>query len=622
MKGQIVPAILAITCTAFAAGAQTAFTNLDEIVVTPLRTPSARVATASSVTVVTEEEISGAGDIALADYLARLPGISVTRNGPPGASTALSIRGAAPRYVAVYVDGIRVDDPTGIATAFDFGPWTTADIGRIEVLRGSQSALWGGSAVGGIISITSREAEDDGLHQSVRAEAGSHGTARLQYGAAWRDERVEATFSLSRTHTDGFSAFDTRPRDRSLERDGFDATRLSFSAKYHESDTLTLGIAAFGQRSYGDYDDFGADSPVPWQKRREYGLRAFGEYADETSTHRLELTRYRIHRLDHASFGDSTFVGRREGIGYQGTTRVSPAFTLVYGADTMDERAVTEALATGRSINTTGVFAEGLVAAGDALDLSLGLRRDHASSFGNHTSGRLALAYRAAPDLSLRAAAATGFRAPSLYELSGDPTWGIAPNAALAPETSRSLEFGVDYEPGADFRLSATLFNLRIRDAITYCGAFADPCVTPLPPGGATNLYENVAGHSTRRGIELSAEMNLGTTAVLGMNYTYTEARAPTGGRIAGVPRHNAVLSLAGDLAPRLRANAALQHVAGRPGADYRDYTLVHAGLSYDLTDAAQFTLNVHNLFDRDYQVIPDYGTSGRSILAGISTRF
>ena len=97
-----------------------------------------------------------------------------------------------------------MDDPSASQVSFDFGMLSTADIGRIEILRGSQSALYGGSAVGGVVNITTLGATEDGFSQSLQVEAGSFNSQLLRYGLAFRDERFEASFNLSHTRTDGF----------------------------------------------------------------------------------------------------------------------------------------------------------------------------------------------------------------------------------------------------------------------------------------------------------------------------------------------------------------------------------------------------------------------------------
>lgn len=593
--------------------------TLDEIVLSANRTPAELARTGLSVSVVTAEDLEKAGDLQLSDYLARLPGVGVVQSGPAGTSANLRIRGAEPRYVAVYVDGIRVDDPTGIASEFDFGAMSTADIGRVEVLRGSQSALWGSSAVGGVINITSRKALKDGLSQEAAIEGGSYGTVAGRYGLGYKTDRVETHFTLSHRRTKGFSAYDTLPPNPALEPDGMEATRLSFGARYALTDAVALGVSAFAQTTEHDYDGWGADA-ANVQKRKEWGARVFGEWSVGNSTHVLDVIRYRISRDQFAAgVPNGSFTGVRTGLSYQGTTEFSNTFTLVYGADSMKETAVNASLPTGGSTRISGVYVQGLFRPIDTLDISASLRRDDNSRFGGHSSGRLALAWQAAPGLTLRGAASTGFRAPSLYEQFGDPTWGIAANPGVGPEKSRSFEIGADYAMAGGASFGLTLFHIDVDNAITYCGAWSNACVTPLP-GGFTNLYENAPGRSKRRGLELSGALPLGERADLGLAYTYTDARNPAGARLARVPRHALSLSLDGKLSERLTGQLSLRHSAGR--TDVADFTVVNAGFSYALGADTALSLRVENLFDKAYQTVPAYGTSGRAVYVGLKTSF
>lgn len=602
---------------------------LGTMVLSALKTASEQLRSGVSVTVVTAEDLERAGDLHLGSYLGRLPGVSVAQTGPLGGATSLRIRGAEPRYVAVYIDGIRVDDPSGITSEFDFGSLLTADIGRVEVLRGSQSALWGGSAVGGVVNITSRAAVEDGLQQSAAIEAGSHDTALLRYGLTYRDDRIETTFTLSHGRSDGFSAYDTKPRDPRLEADGFEASRLSFSTRYRLSDALSLGVAAFAQKSNNDYDAFGADEALNRQERREFGARLFAELEAGATRHMFEMTRYRIARDDHSvdfmgELQDSSFTGTRLGFGYQGTTELSPALTLVYGADTMKETAVNAALPQGGSSRLSGAFAQGIWAPRDDLNLSLTLRQDHNSAFGDQGSGRFALAWQLSPELGLRASAATGFRAPSLYEQFGDSNWGIAPNPGNSPEESRSYELGADYQFGTLASFGVTLFRVDVENAITYCGAWTSECLGPIPAGFG-NMYENLPGTSKRQGLELSGDVALNDATRLRLGYTYTDARKPSGEALARVPRHSIAVALEADLTPQLSGMVGVQRILGRPaefGATADDYTLVNTAISYDLTETTEISLRIENLFDQDYQVVPDYGTSGRAAYIGLRTAF
>ena len=598
--------------------------NLGTIVLSATRTATERARTGLSVSVVEREELERSGNVRLSDYLATLPGISVAQNGPMGAQTALTIRGASARYTAVFVDGIRVDNPSDIATAFDFGALLTSDIARVEVLRGSQSALWGGSAVAGVINISTLGAEEPGLTQQIAVEAGSFGTASLRYSLGYKGERTETSFSVTRLHSDGYSSFDTDPRNSALEADSLDLTRLSFGISHRLNDQLRIGFTGFAQEAENEYDDWRRDARGNYQIRREYGARLFATYETGATSHQFEATRYRISRDDVTPSLFSEFVGSRTGFSYQGTSEISDALTLVYGAETQQEKASFSSLPDGSDNRMTGLFAQALWSPADTLDLTFALRRDENSDFGSEISGRFTLAWQASDALTLRGAASNGWLPPSLYQKFGDPANTIIANTALTPETSRSLELGADYAMGPGLSLGVTLFEIRTENAITYQSCPYDPVTYACAPG-TSNVYENVTGETHRKGVELTAEAALNDRLNLGLSYTYTEAKDPLGARLTRVPRHNLALRLSADLGERLSGSVMLQHVADRAeeyGDIYRDYTLVNVGLGYRLSETTDVSFRVENLFDEEYQILPGYGTSGRAAYLGLSHRF
>ncbi|MFN3937241.1 MAG: TonB-dependent receptor plug domain-containing protein [Gemmobacter sp.] len=611
-------------CLPAAAAAQVF--DLGEIVVSSTLTPveAARVGVAASV--IDSATLERAGSAQVVSVLDRVPGLAVARTGPLGSTAVVRIRGAEPRYVAVLVDGVRVDDPTGIASEFDFGALTGGDIGRIEILRGSQSALYGGSAVGGVVSMTTRRPERDGFSQDVAVEAGSHSTLAARYGLRYRDGRGELAFNLGRVRSKGFSAYDTLPRTPGLERDGFAATRMSFSGRFRLNDDLTIGASGFLESGFADYDGFLADADNRTD-RREIGGRMFAEWRVGASEQTFEVTRYRITREDFAAGVPSgRFEGQRTGLAWRGVSPLGETLTLVYGADRMRERALTSAQPAGRTTITTGAFVQGIWTPTPGLDLTGNLRYDHSQGFGNFVSARLAGAWAVTPEVTLRGALARGFRAPSIYEQFGDPRFGIAPNPGLSAETSRSAEIGADWRPGGGAQVSATLFLLETGNAVTYCGAFAAPCaVAPAPPFSAA--YQNVPGTSRRKGAELAAQLPLGERVTASAAYTYVDARLPSGARIGRVPRHSLAMGLDATLTDTLTGRVGLRHVGGRPADGFPAqpmpaFTTVDVGLDWQLPAATVLGVGVRNLFDRQYQEVQGYATAGRTFHVSLRKSF
>ena len=610
---------------------------LDEIVVTANRTETERDRTGVSATVITGADLGPGQEVGIADAFTRLAGLSVSRQGAFGSPAVVRIRGADQRYIAVFFDGVRVTDPSGVQTQFDFGTLPAFAADRIEVLRGSQSALWGGSAVAGVVNITSARPAQEGVSQEIVAEAGTYGTVNLGYTLTQRQGDLETALTLSHLRTDGFSA-----AAAGTEADGGEASRLSASLRYQVNATLALGATLFAQNTKAEYDGYDpfftlADADNR-QERIETGARLFAELASGNTDHVFEVTGFRVSRdYDEEDGSDadtardlSGYDGNRVTFGWQATTTVSPDLQLVYGLDTMTEKARYTNLPAGVADTTiSGAFAQALWAVTPDLDVSATLRGDDHSSFGRFDTGRLALAWRPTDNTTVRFAAATGFRAPSIDELFGTyPESEFVGNQNLTPEESDSFELGIEHAFDNGATLSATAFRLNIDNLISYA-----PCPPNDPDAfdyscqpGTVNTLENVSGRSVRQGVEIAGNLPVNDWLDVGLAYTYTDARRPDGTRIGLVAYHDLALSLAAQVTPELTAGLTVKHVAGRlddfATAPMPDYTVVNGTLDYDLGRGRSAYLRVENLADEAYQTSDGYAASGRAIYVGLRASF
>jgi vitamin B12 transporter len=111
------------------------------------------------VTVITAADIEREQRRTVPDALANVPGLNIVQTGGPGGQTSVFMRGTNANQVKVLIDGIDVSDPSNPNRSFDFGQLLTADIARIEVLRGPQSGLYGADAIGGVISIITKKGD-------------------------------------------------------------------------------------------------------------------------------------------------------------------------------------------------------------------------------------------------------------------------------------------------------------------------------------------------------------------------------------------------------------------------------------------------------------------------------
>jgi len=485
------------------------------------------------------------------------------------------------------------------------------------VLKGSQSALYGSEAIGGVVDITTWQPTRDGFSGVARAEGGSYSTYAGELNLGYRGARGEVALSYSHMESDGFSA-----RAGDDEDDGFEQDMVSLTGDYDVTESLTVGGSVLYRDNTVDIDN--RDFPPPnftpiirpegQNVTEEFGLRGFARFQTGAIQHEISYAYFDTDRRD-TSPGATTsrFSGERDTFAYLGTADIGTAGTLSFGLDYTEESF--SAGPTEGSNDNLAVTAEWLLPATEALDISLALRHDEDGDFGGELTGRLATVWRPAEGWTLRAVAGTGFRAPSLFE-----RFSAFGNPGLQPEESESYEIGVE-RTFANGRLEATLFHITVDDLIGF-----DPNSTVC---GANGCFNQVPGDTVSKGLELAGEAQINPFLRAYANYTFTDTEDSGGQQIVRTPEHDVTLGLQAEITPRLQGRFDVRHVADvRPSAfapadnKVGDYTLVGAGLSYAVTDAATAYLRVENLFDEDYETSGGFNTSGRAGYVGLRASF
>jgi vitamin B12 transporter len=649
--------------SALAVPAQAQEIELDEIVVSANLIATSAKSTGSPVILVKRDEIEDSGAPSLASYFQRIAGMSIRSTGPVGTQTGLQVRGVSQNYVGVTVDGIDVTDPSSTQTAFDFGHLLSADVGRVEVLKGSQSARYGSNAMGGAISIETLRPTEKGLHQSAILEVGSYKTRTLSYGATFMDDHTQAGINLSKYRTDGFST-----SDQGTEADGFDSSRVSFSVTHQFDSGLRIGLNGFGDISESEYDpayyldplllgsminantvDFkGNDdifiaagdggSPDEALTRKSFGLRAVAEFTTGAVDHKVSVSNFRITRSYHeqevapdysdnpipligtmVQITDATYLGTRRktewtasfgGIGGQ----------FILGADWSDER-LEQFGDYGTSDETQdrlGFFGEYTSELASGTDVALSLRRDSSEGFGSHLSWRVAMAHELASDTIVRFQAGTGFRAPSTFE-----QFSIYNPGALKVEESRSFDFGIEQRFGETSFARVSAFMVDAENLIGYdFGATNCPAVEIYGPG----CYGQVEGLSKRSGVEVEAGFEILKDMQLRGSYTYTDSGTNASDAWTRVARHSVSMDVAVAVTSKTQANIGVVAALDRPdfpdGSTAKNYATVNASLTHEFGNGAAGYLRLENVFDEDYQLTEGYNTSGRAAFVGLRAKF
>ena len=231
---------------------------------TAVATPARDIA--SSVTVITAADIEREQRRTVPDALANVPGLNIVQTGGPGGQTSVFMRGTNANQVKVLIDGIDVSDPSNPNRSFDFGQLLTADIARIEVLRGPQSGLYGADAIGGVISIITKKGDGPPKATAV-VEGGSFGTFNQIASLSGGDQRGNYAFTAAhfRTASTPVTPLELLPPGRPRINDSYENWTYSTKLGHNVSDNLALNwVGQFTDATlHFTGDDFSVFPSVP-----------------------------------------------------------------------------------------------------------------------------------------------------------------------------------------------------------------------------------------------------------------------------------------------------------------------------------------------------------------------
>ena len=570
----------------------------------------------NAVTVLTRKELERRGDRSVADALSRTPGVSLSRNGGFGASTSVRIRGTNTGQTVVLIDGVNVGDAATADNAFDFSTLLVSDVERIEVLRGSQSALYGSDAIGGVINIITRQNPDGKTHVSGFVEGGSFGTGQGNFGARGGDKNFYYGASATGFHSDGFS--------RSKAGKELDSTNVaSVRANVGGQVTEKLKLDFSGGYIYSESQfDPSATTDGPGLNERDfaYGLLTAEFWASDIFKNTFKAGGNMTDReFDEPAgfFRRSTFEGTRLTAGYQGDIYLRDRDVLTFGADyQLDDANTTNTSGGGvttqgidRDVYNRSIFGQYLLGLGENVTITAGVRHDDHQQFGEKTTGRGAIAYNIPQSGTiLRASAGSGFKAPSLFQLYA-ANFG---NPNLEAEESFGYDFGFEQKLFGDIAtLNMTYFNTEIENQIDF--------------DFATFSYLNT-GEASSEGVETVLDIKASESLSFQGTHTYTNAQDDTTGlSLLRRPRNVLTFATFVDVTEKARFTALGRYVSKQQDSGSRvikSFFTADVQGEYDLTDQVTWYGRIENLLDRDYVEVSNYNTPGFSLYSGLRFKY
>jgi vitamin B12 transporter len=593
----------------------------DAIVVSATRTEARTDETPANAFIISANELARAQRVNLFDALRLSPGVTAAQTGRRGGVTSLFVRGGEPDYTKVLIDGAPVNDAGG---SYDFADLTADNAARVELIRGSQSAIYGSDAMTGVLQFFTHRGSTSVPELEFAGEGGSFAFNRQFARLSGADGGFDYSASFTHLRVDG--------RDRN---DDYQNRIASANLGYVFNARTQMRLTARNENSgLGAPGATGRFFPDPDERAKRRRVATSARLDDQTTKRWRQSLSFAYSESDFLSFDpvaqdltrpDTPPISqiaagglrsdrrdyfnnhyRRRGLRYQtDLADIAPlrGHFITAGLEFEEERAVLDSgfMALNRVApmrTNAGAFVQDQFAYTSRVVINVGVRvennqakvpddfskalfnfgsRLYDSKVGYGTEvmpkvGALILLRRAGLQSQrgptrLRVNYGEGIKAPSMIEAFSQ-SYLLLGNPDLKPERTRSFDFGLEQFFWKDrLRVEGVYFKNRFRDQIAF---IADPSTSggpvKLPDGRKTHFINN--DRATAEGFELSISTRPNRWLRFDGNYTLLDTKLDAASDVfdsaAGILVPNPEVGLPLYRRPRHSGSASVAFIGGR----------------------------------------------------------
>ncbi len=631
----------------------TTHTSLDEVILTANKYPNKTSLTGKVVTIITQEQLERSGGKDLSQILTEQAGIFISgANSNAGKDKSIYLRGAAVEHTLITIDGIPVYDPSGIGSNFDIRNLPLANIERIEILKGSQSTLYGSDAIAGVINIITKKSSIKPITGNALVSYGSNETYRTNAGANGKSGILDYNAAFSVHKTKGINEAINKNNFPVTDKDGFQQTGIQLGIGIRPTEKIYIQPFLRYSKIKGDIDQGAFTDELDYtyeQKSWQAGVRneiSFGKS-------KLNLL-YNYNNINRLYTDDS--VKSRNGYdtwsqgSYKGSEHFADAYVhiplsneikLTGGIDFRTSHSDQQYSSVGffgpfktdyakdsLKQNQFGIYAAMNWNDKSGFNLELGGRINFHSEYGSYAVYNLNPSYFINKKVKLFANISSAYRTPSLYQLFSE--YG---NTALKPEAGITSEAGVQFF-SANEKFTGRLvgFSRNVKDVIFFYF-------------NSTTFQSQYINQDKQKdhGFELEASYKINMKTTLKAFYTYVTGEITT--QINGKdtsynnllrrPKSSIGINLASQLHKNFFASTNLMYAGKRKDAyfDNNTFATVNASLkSYLLWDIyAEYSLlknklklfaDLRNITNSKYTEISGFNTLGINGNGGVRFTF
>ena len=301
------------------------------IVISPGKTPQSYDKVGSSVSVIDGNEIENSSNFFITDIISNnTTGTNLFQMGGQGTNTGIQLRGLEKRYSTVYIDGVKMSDPGSTDNSFYMENIMKSSIERVEILKGTQSSLYGSNAIGGTINIITKKGKE-GNNSNIEVETGSNNTKNVYYSVDGANDKINYYFGFNRFLTDGISAMNHNDENDKYRNEG-----LTGTLGYNFNENFKIENYLRYTNSYLKYDE-PSESTTDVNNRTDniegtYSLKLIHDKYKFKNT--LSYNKTYIERaVTSASNAYTNYFGFRDNINLLGEYNFNLDNKIVYGIE-------------------------------------------------------------------------------------------------------------------------------------------------------------------------------------------------------------------------------------------------------------------------------------------------